>query len=83
MASDEQRRSRHQLSRLAAFLLMQAALASAGGAQETEAPDLELLAYLGSWQGDDEEWLAVAEWDSKSEAQGSEPEPPREEKDDE
>ena len=30
-------------------------------------PDLDLLAYLGSWDGGDEEWIAVAEWDGKSE----------------
>ena len=53
------------------------------GADEPDGPDLDLLEYLGSWQGDDEEWLAVSEWDAKSDAQGKEPEPPREEKDDE
>jgi hypothetical protein len=26
-------------------------------------PDLAFLEYLGSWQGDDDEWLAVKEWD--------------------
>jgi hypothetical protein len=26
-------------------------------------PDLEFLEYLGSWQGDDDEWLAIKEWD--------------------
>jgi hypothetical protein len=28
-----------------------------------DAPDLDFLAYLGSWQESDEEWLAVAEWE--------------------
>lgn len=27
------------------------------------APDLEFLEYLGSWQADDEEWLAIREWE--------------------
>jgi hypothetical protein len=26
-------------------------------------PDLAFLEYLGSWQGDDDEWLAIKEWD--------------------
>ena len=25
--------------------------------------DLDFLAYLGSWQENDKEWLAVSEWD--------------------
>ena len=83
MASDEQWRSSRQLSTLAALVLVQAAFTPSAGAEEPEAPDLDLLAYLGSWQGDDDEWLAVAEWDSKSDARGTEPESPREEKDDE
>ncbi len=29
---------------------------------DEDALDLDFLAYLGSWQGSDEEWLAVAEW---------------------
>ena len=52
-------------------------------ADEQEVPDMEFLEYLGSWQGDDEEWLAVSDWDANSDAQGKEPEPPREEKEDE
>lgn len=32
---------------------------------EEDAPDLDFLAYLGSWQGSDEEWLAVAEWEGE------------------
>jgi hypothetical protein len=39
------------------------AAAAAAGAQEAESPDLEFLEYLGSWQADDDEWLAVAEWE--------------------
>ena len=29
--------------------------------------DLDFLAYLGSWQENDEEWLAVSEWDGDEE----------------
>lgn len=29
-------------------------------AADAEAPDLELLEYLGSWQGDDEDWMLFA-----------------------
>ena len=83
MASDDRRRSAGQLGGLAALAIMQAAAAPFASADEPEVPDLDLLEYLGSWQGDDEEWLAVSEWDAKSDAQGREPEPPREEKDDE
>ena len=83
MASDERRRSAGQLGGLAALAIMQAAATPLAGAEELDAPDLDLLEYLGSWQGDDDEWLAISEWDAKSDAQGSEPEPPREEKDDE
>jgi len=83
MASDERRRSAGPLGGLAALAILQAAAIPFAGAEEPEIPDLALLEYLGSWQGDDEEWLAVSEWDTKSDAQGKEPEPRREEKDDE
>jgi hypothetical protein len=46
-------------------MLVAAAVAScmAGSlaAQESEAPDLSFLEYLGSWDDGDEEWLVVAE----------------------
>lgn len=29
-------------------------------------PDLEFLEYLGSWQADDAEWLAIREWDKEN-----------------
>ena len=32
---------------------------------DEDAPDLDFLAYLGSWQGSDEEWLAVAQWEGE------------------
>lgn len=28
-------------------------------------PDLDFLEYLGSWQGSDEEWLIVSEWEDE------------------
>lgn len=57
-------------------------VASAAGAQESEAPDVEFLEYLGSWQETDEEWLIVAEWEDEDE--GVQDERPRlERKDDE
>lgn len=83
MASDERRRPAGPLGGLAALAILQVAAVPPAGADEPDTPDLELLEYLGSWQGDDEEWLAVSEWDAKSDAQGQEPEAPREEKDDE
>lgn len=83
MASDERRRSVRQLGGLVALVMMQVALTPLADADEPDGPDLDLLEYLGSWQGDDEEWLAVSEWDARSDAQGTEPEAPREEKDDE
>jgi hypothetical protein len=32
-------------------------------AQESDVPDLDFLEYLGSWQAEDDEWLAIAEWE--------------------
>ena len=34
-----------------------------GSPPKGAAPDLAFLEYLGSWQGDDDEWLAIKEWD--------------------
>jgi len=31
-------------------------------AQESDAPDLDFLEYLGSWQAEDDEWLVIEEW---------------------
>ena len=33
-------------------------------------PDLAFLEYLGSWQGDDDEWLAIKEWDQDGASKG-------------
>ena len=53
-------------------------------------PDLAFLEYLGSWQGDDDEWLAIKEWDQDNAPKGApgehkEPaaDPPRNERHDE
>ncbi len=54
------------VERLLRSLLGLAALSmvfSPSAQAEDEAPDLDFLAYLGSWQESDEEWLAVAEWE--------------------
>ena len=37
------------------------------------APDLDFLEYLGSWQGDDDEWLAIKEWDQDGASKGKPP----------
>jgi len=39
-------------------------------------PDLEFLEYLGSWQGDDEEWLAIKEWDQDGASKDAAGKPP-------
>jgi hypothetical protein len=40
------------------------------------APDLAFLEYLGSWQGDDDEWIAIKEWDQDGAAKGRPPAAP-------
>ena len=35
-----------------------------------KAPDLAFLEYLGSWQGNDDEWLAIREWDKDTPPKG-------------
>jgi hypothetical protein len=37
-------------------------------APEAAAPDIEFLEYLGSWQADDDEVWALAEWDKDNAA---------------
>jgi hypothetical protein len=56
---------------LSALLAAAGGLGLARGADAQQAapppadavPDLEFLEYLGSWQADDEEWLAIREWE--------------------
>jgi len=41
-------------------------------------PDLDFLEYLGSWQDDDDEWLAIREWEKDNPpADDDELEPPQ------
>lgn len=57
---------RSRVSRLARSLLGLAAVGvvvSPTAQADEDAPDLDFLEYLGSWQESDEEWLAVAEWE--------------------
>ena len=44
------------------------AIMSPSAQAQDEAPDLDFLEYLGSWQESDEEWLAVAEWEGAEQA---------------
>ncbi len=57
------------LERLLRSLLGLAAMSvvfSSSVKADDDAPELDFLAYLGSWQGSDEEWLAVAEWEREN-----------------
>ncbi|HEY5624331.1 MAG TPA: hypothetical protein VIV14_11270 [Gammaproteobacteria bacterium] len=61
---------RTRVDRLVSYLLGLAAagvVSSPVAQAEEDAPDLDFLAYLGSWQESDEEWLAVAEWEGAEE----------------
>jgi len=82
MASAERSDRFAGLMRLIGLAISLAALPLAAGAADDEAPDLDLLAYLGSWQGTDDEWLAVAEWEAEDEEKVAEPEPSEEQDDD-
>jgi hypothetical protein len=46
------------------------------GQPTNAAPDLEFLEYLGSWQGDDDEWLAIKEWDQDGAPKAAAGKPP-------
>jgi hypothetical protein len=41
--------------------------------KDAAAPDLDFLEYLGSWQGNDDEWIAIKEWDQDGAPQGKSP----------
>jgi hypothetical protein len=41
--------------------------------RDAAAPDLAFLEYLGSWQGDDDEWMAIKEWDQDVAPKGQPP----------
>jgi hypothetical protein len=42
-------------------------------APKNAVPDLAFLEYLGSWQGDDDEWIAIKEWDQDGVPKGKPP----------
>ena len=83
MASVDRKRPHRRAGGLVGCLIVHVALTAAAAEPEPEAPDLELLAYLGSWADTDEEWVAVAEWDGKPETEAPKETEPSEEKDDE
>ena len=83
MASGEGRGRAAHARGLIGCLLLQVALTTGAAAADDAVPDIELLAYLGSWPGTDEEWVAVAEWDGKTETKAPESPEPGEERDDE
>ena len=35
----------------------------AAAQEEAEAPEVDFLEYLGSWQEQDDEWFEIAEWE--------------------
>jgi hypothetical protein len=57
------RRALSALLAAAGGLGLAPAQAQQAGPPPDAAPDLEFLEYLGSWQADDEEWLAIREWE--------------------
>lgn len=61
--------SAERATRIAAALaaLALTACAAAEPADEEVPPDVELLEYLGSWDGSDEDWLLVS--DEKADAE--------------
>jgi hypothetical protein len=70
-------------------------LASVADAQQTDlgdAPDLDFLEYLGTWQAEDDEWLAIEQWHNnrgrdsdraREDGEVAEPEPQRNDDEDE
>jgi hypothetical protein len=81
MASADGKSSRRWGFRILSLALLQVLSAAGEGAEET--PDLEFLAYLGSWQGTDEEWLAVARLETEEQPGDEPPADARQEADDE
>ena len=45
----------------------------AAAPKDAAAPDLDFLEYLGSWQGNDDEWIAIKEWDQDALPKGKSP----------
>ena len=77
-----ERRKSFKPLRAALGLAALASFLATGARAADEAPDLDFLEYLGSWSGDDEEWIAVSEWERKEEETAKAP-PEEERKDDE
>lgn len=48
------------------------------GPEQEQGPDLDFLEYLGTWAEEDDEWLAIEEWEKDN---GAEPEEERRESD--
>jgi len=46
---------------LAALATLGLSASAAGEPAEEAPPDVELLEYLGSWEGSDEDWMLVSE----------------------
>lgn len=44
------------------------------GPDQEQSPDLDFLEYLGTWAEEDDEWLAIEEWEKDN---GAEPEEKR------
>jgi hypothetical protein len=53
------------------LLLVPAGAAAEEPASEQLAADGEFLEYLGSWQDNDADWIAVSEWDENEEQEAS------------
>jgi len=83
MASGDRDTARWLGAGLLASALAQLSLSAPAVATDEELPDLELLAYLGSWLESDAEWVAVAEWDGKVDDDAPTEPAPKEENDDE
>lgn len=83
MASDERDRSKWLGLCIVAHAAAPMLLGEPAVAADEELPDLDLLAYLGSWSEGDEEWVAVVEWDGKVEGDAPTEPAPSEENDDE
>jgi hypothetical protein len=49
--------------------------ARAQPAEEAPAPDLDFLEYLGTWAEEDDEWLAIEEWENGTPAKPEEQDP--------
>jgi hypothetical protein len=52
-------------------------------AEQEPGPGLDFLEYLGAWAEEDDEWLAIEEWQKDNDAEpDEEPEGPERQKDD-